>query len=223
MPRAAQQRRLPLSGSEPVCTKAPYGLPKTIIRNNCFAYAVQHLAKSGTPYKLQPGNLSGLKGIDFNLTSCHPALKRTLQDLVRTGKGYQESMDKSCKEGYAKIALMLSKGNDFHFIRQNGSVVYPAEANETRKSIAAKFKVPISKVLVKKKTPLKAGDVVRIVDAGVWSHKRGTYYPPSLYDAKQKLIFDPRKANFDYGSLHYNKFCSSFCVKQKPCNRKKKM
>ena len=210
-------KKLPLSGSEPTCTRAPYSLKSTVPRNNCYSYAVQHLSRTGTPKKLQPGNLSGLEGVNFNLQTCHPAFTRVMKDLVATKRGYMTAMETPCRTGFGKIALMLSRGNDFHFIRQNGDVVYPVEAGETLQSIARKFRVPRANV-----TPLGTTmKKVRVVGAGVWSHKRGTAYPPTLYDAKGQVIFDPRKANFDYGYLNYNRYCSSFCVKQKPCSRKK--
>jgi len=212
----ARQKRLPLSGSEPVCTKAPYSSAGGVKRNNCYAYAIQHFSKKGTPYKLQPGNLSSKKGIDFNLNTCHPALKRVIEDLVATGRGYKEDIEKPCTPGFAKIALMLSKGNDFHFLRQNGDIIYPLEAGDTMDSVATKFNVPLNAVTKVGKTK------VRVKDSGVWSHKRGTAYSPTLYNAKGHVIFDPREANLDYGYLNYDKFCSSFCVKQRPCTKKKK-
>ncbi len=36
---------------------------------------------------------------------------------------------------------------------------------------------------------------------------------PLLTDAKGKAITDPRKASRDYPGLNYEKYCSSFCVK----------
>lgn len=175
--------------------------------------------------KLQPGNLSGHAGVDFPLDTCHPAKKRALEDIVARKLGYEESLDVPCAKGYGKIVLQLAKNNDFHFLRQNGDVLYPVEDGETRDSIAKKFRVPVDNVVMKSglapKRSLKPGQVVRIVDANVWSGKRGTAFPPSLYDAKGNIIFDPRKANFDYGDLNYTKVCSAFCVKQKPCKKTK--
>lgn len=215
--------KLPTSGSEPTCTKAPYGTKSGVISANCYQYALQH-----TPMiryrKLQPGNLSGSEGIDFPLDTCHPAKKRVLEDIVKQKLGYEESLDVPCAKGFAKIVLQLAKGTDFHFLRQNGDVVYPVEKNETRASVAKKFRVPLTRVLLRNgkdpKRPLKHGQLVRIVGANVWSGKRGTAYPPSLYDAKGNIIFDPRKSNFNYGDLNYTKVCAAFCVKQKPCKKK---
>jgi len=212
-PKKFRVKKLPLSGSEPTCTRAPYSLRSTVPRNNCYAYAVQHLTKTGPSFKLQPGNLSGLQGTDFDLETCHPALKRVVRDLLVSKKGYKVDMDSPCKKGYGKIALLLSKNMDFHFLRQNKDVVYPMEPGDTLASVARKFRVPRSAV-----TRL-SGTKVRVVGAGVWSHKRGTAFAPTLYDARGNLIFDPRRANFNYGSLNYTTVCSSFCVKQKPCSR----
>lgn len=217
MPGNALKNKTPVSGSEPTCTKKPYGTKRGTISANCYQYAIQYASMK--PYrKLQPGNLSGNEGVNFNLSSCHPAKKRVIQDIVNKKRGYESTLDTPCSKGFAKIALLLSKDNDFHFLRQNGDIMYIIEANETRESIAKKFKVPLENVRGK---ALKQGQKVRIVDANVWSHKRGTAFPPSLYDAAGKVIFDPRKSNFNYGDLNYSKVCSAFCVKQKPCHRKK--
>jgi hypothetical protein len=213
------KQKTPISGSEPTCTKRPYGTPKGTISANCYAYAIQHAALKPN-YKLQPGNLSDQKNINFNLSTCHPAKQRVIDDIVKKKRGYETPMDTPCSKGFAKIALLLSKNNDFHFIRQNGDILYVVEKGDTIESLAKKFKV--QKENIKGKNPLKIGHSVRITNANVWSHKRGTAFPPTLYDARGNVIFDPRKSNFNYGSLNYNKICSCFCVKQKPCRRKKK-
>jgi hypothetical protein len=188
-------------------------LSSTVPRNNCYAYAIQHLSQNGTPYKLQPGDLSGLKNTDFSLATCHPAHARILRDLVTRKRGYQVPPDAPCKQGYGKIALMLSPSTDYHLLRLNKDVVYPLERGETVQRVATKFRVPVRNVV-----PMTKGRV-RVKDAWVYSHKRGLAYPPTLYDAKGKMIFDPRTANLDYGDLNYSRYCSSFCVKQKPCAR----
>lgn len=50
--------------------------------------------------------------------------------------------------------------------------------------------------------------------SGVWSHKRGWSTPPLLRDAKGKVVWDPVRANRNYGDLNYKRYCSSFCVKK---------
>lgn len=214
--------KLPASGSEPTCTKAPFGTTRGTISANCYQYAIQHMAMEKY-HKLQPGNLSGHAGIDFPLTTCHPAKQRVIEDIVARKLGYEAKLDAPCVKGYAKIVLQLAKNNDFHFLRQNGDVLYPVESSETRETIAKKFRVPIEQVVLKTgsipKTTFKNGQVIRIIGANVWSGKRGTAFPPSLYDARGKIIFDPRTANFNYGDLNYNKICSAFCIKQKPCKK----
>lgn len=211
MPRL---RKLPTSGSEPTFTKAPFGTPSGIRSNNCTAYSYQHVSKR-PGFKLQPGELAGLKN-DFSLASCSPAIRRVLADLASKRKGYRESMTTPCRKGYAKIALMLDKNTDYHFLRQNGDIVYPPAPGETRTSIALKFRVPTTRVVP------SPGGAYRIRRANVWSHKRGlSPEGPTLYDAKGRSIIDPRKADFDYGDYDYETFCAAFCVKQKPCPKKK--
>jgi hypothetical protein len=209
--------KLPVSGSEPTFTRKPYGTPAGIVSGNCYPYSVQHALKRN--YKLQPGDLSKSPG-NFNLSTCHPAKQRVIDDFVANGNGYETTACGTCCTGYAKIALLLSKDNDFHFLRQNGDIVYTVEHGETRTSIAKKFRVPVSSIVAYPKNATKSMKCVRVISANVWSHKRGLAFPPEIYDAKGNIIFDPRRANFDYGDLNYNKICSFFCVKQKKkCSR----
>lgn len=58
----------------------------------------------------------------------------------------------------------------------------------------------------------------RLNDEGYWTHKPG-YKPSTAYDADNKLILDPEKANRKYGELHYTDFCGYVCV---PRDYKKK-
>lgn len=54
----------------------------------------------------------------------------------------------------------------------------------------------------------------RMHRSGVWSHKRGHATPPLIHDASGKVIWDPLKADRNYGSLDYRKFCGAFCVRR---------
>ena len=49
--------------------------------------------------------------------------------------------------------------------------------------------------------------------ANVFSHKRGWATGPLLKDARGNMIKDPRTSSRDYSTLNYDKYCSSFCVK----------
>jgi hypothetical protein len=206
-------RKLPVSGSEPTFTYRPYGTPSGITSANCYAYAVQHALKNN--FKLQPGNLSKRPG-DFDLATCHPAKQRVIDDFVERGTGYETTACGTCGPGYSKICLLLSKDNDFHFLRQNGDVIYRMGATETREGVAKKFRVPRANVVPYPRTGSVApGKCVRVIAANVWSHKRGLAFGPELVDARGNIIVDPRYADFDYGDLNYDRICSFFCVRQK--------
>jgi hypothetical protein len=209
-----KQNKLPLSGSEPTCTCKPFGTKLGIESSNCWQYALQW-CKMKEGHKLQPGELSGNES-NTNLSSCTAVRRKVLRDLSTVTKGYVEKCDTPCKQGYAKIALVLARNNDYHFLRQNKDVLWKIRPKiDTKESVAKLFRVPVSSVV---KTG--NGTTFRVKNAGVWSHKRGTAFPPSLVDAKNNIIFDPRKANLSYGfGLDYNKFCDCFCVQQrKPCS-----
>lgn len=206
--------KTPVSGSEPTATKEPFGTALGIRSNNCTAYSYQQYSTE-PGFKLQPGNLAGLYS-DFSLKTCSPGTRRVLADLQQAKLGYQAEPDDRCKTGYSKIMLLLAPDADYHFIRQNGDVMYDVQPGQTLQSIAQLFRVPKKRVILSAN-----GKTARVVKANVWSHKRGTAFGPELWDAKGQLIMDPRKSSFDYGDYNYRKYCSSFCIKQKPCNKTK--
>lgn len=213
MPRQASANGNPRpSGAEPVCKHNVFSSENGIPRNNCYAYALQIGSRKGPyNYKLQPGDLSTKKY--FTLASCNDVRDRVLDDLKVIGGYRVRSLDEPCTKNHYLIALILSKERDYHFLLFHKDIRYIAEEGESRRSIASKFKVPLGNV--QHKASYKAGTVVTIKDARVFSHKRGTAYPPTLLDSKGKIIKDPRKSTFNYGYLNYNTFCTFFCVKRR--------
>jgi hypothetical protein len=211
-----KNKKLPMSNSEPLFTCAPFGSSKYIHRTNCYSYAIGRLKRRAESNKLQPGNLSGDLGTDFSLSTCHPAATRARNDLRASKMGCEIDINAKCPVGYSKAILMLDKNSDYHFYRQNGDVLYGVKQNDTKASIAAMFRVPCSSVVTTcaKGQKLQVGDCVRVLKTGVFSHKRGTAYGPSLYDASNNLIFDPRFSDNNYDGLNYDVYCSSFCVKR---------
>jgi len=195
-----------LTGSELACTR--FKNRGDLYRANCYAFAINHICKRYG--KLQPGQLSGVYKPTNSLSTCTSVTKRLEEDLRRIGFHKIRNSKCKCPDGYYKICLILSPDNDYHFLRQSGDVLYPADDGESRAQIAKKFRVPIKNV-----TPLKQRrGVYRVRDSGVWCHKRG-YSKVTLLDANEKLIFDPRKASFNYGLINYNKICKFYCVKSR--------
>jgi hypothetical protein len=102
------------------------------------------------------------------------------------------------------IAAYLSpgKGNsdrtDFHFTRR---VSLDVVANAW--------------VHFKKKTPKETHlELVTKLPKYVHIHQRGwSSGGPLLYDASNRLIIDPKKVDFNYGSVNYSLFCGLFIVK----------
>ncbi len=195
-----------LSGAELACEKFP---ESDLFKANCYAFAINHVCKNEG--KLQPGQLSGKYNAGQNtLKNCQSVKKRLECDLELLG--YKKLSRGSCKcpPGHYKICLILSPGDDYHFLRQSGDVYYAAERDETKQTIARKFKVDESCVTRCKK---RGENVYLVKHSGVWAHKRG-YSRVTLCDASGNLIFDPAKANFDYGLICYNKLCQFYCVKK---------
>ena len=135
-------------------------------------------------------------------------------------KVYKVKANEKCKKGYYKVMMFVSPGRptnyirqgDFHFYKQHGVVEYKIKTGDTIVSVAKFFKVPESRV--KRAGAFKVGKRV-IFKANVFSHKRGWATGPLLTDARGKSITDPRKASRNYPGLNYERYCSSFCVKDR--------
>lgn len=206
---------LPLSGSESTFTNRRWGTSTGIGNNNCYAYAVGDYES----YRMQksiPGDRSGLSNGNHNYTHCTGLPNRVVSD--NPVKVYRAEATEKCKKGYFKIMMFVSPGRptnyirqgDFHFYKQHGVVEYKIKPGDTIKSVSKFFKVPESRI--QKGGTFKVGKRI-IFKANVFSHKRGWATGPLLTDAKDKMIKDPRKASRNYPGLNYERYCSSFCVK----------
>ena len=208
-------RALPLSGSESRYTNRRWSTPTGIGNNNCYAYAVGDY-ESYRWQKSIPGDRSGLSNGNHNYTHCTGLPGRVISDNPK--KIYRAGADEKCKKGYFKVMMFVSPGRptnyirqgDFHFYKQHGVIEYKVKPGDTMKAVSKFFKVPESRI--KKGGMFKVGKRV-LFRANVFSHKRGWATGPLLTDAKGRAITDPRKASRDYPGLNYEKYCSSFCVK----------
>jgi len=63
-----------------------------------------------------------------------------------------------------------------------------------------------------KKSLLTPGKIIEF-KCNLWAHKQGWGTRPILVDAKGKTIYDPRKANRNYGRLNYSQLCGVYCVR----------
>ena len=210
-------RPLPLSGTENRFTNRRWGSPKGIGNNNCYAYAVGDY-ESYRWQKSIPGDRSGLSNGHHTYTHCKGLPGRVISDNPK--RVYRANANDKCKKGYFKVMMFVSPGRpmnyirqgDFHFYKQHGVVEYKIKPGDTIARVAKFFKVPESRI--KRAGQFKVGKRI-IFKANVFSHKRGWATGPLLTDAKGKAITDPRKASRDYPGLNYEKYCSSFCVKDR--------
>ena len=208
---------LPLGGSESRFTNSRWGTTTGIGNNNCYAYAVGDYEA----YRWQksiPGDRSGLSNRNHNYTHCTGLPNRVVSDNPK--KVYKVKANEKCKKGYYKVMMFVSPGRptnyirqgDFHFYKQHGVVEYKIKTGDTIVSVAKFFKVPESRV--KRAGAFKVGKRI-IFKANVFSHKRGWATGPLLTDARGESITDPRKASRNYPGLNYERYCSSFCVKDR--------
>ena len=210
-------KRLPLSGSEKRYTTRFWGSETGVNNNNCYAYAVGDYEA----YRWQksiPGDRSGLSDNYHTYTNCRTLPQRVISD--NPTKVYRAKANERCKKGYYKVMMFVSPGRptnyirqgDFHFYKQHGVIEYKIKPGDTISSVAKFFKVPESRI--KKGGTFKVGK--RIIFRGnIFSHKRGWATGPLLTDARGKVIIDPRKASRNYPGLNYERYCSSFCVKDR--------
>lgn len=215
----AKTNKIPVQGCPPVYTDQLYSTASERLSNNCYSYSLA-LLQHERGSKLQPGQLSG--------NSNAPVTCKALEPLVlRDGKqgGWIRSAEwgEKCPKGWYRICLLVSPGKklnggidnnssfqDYHFVRQNGSVMYSLKSGETLSSVAKRFRVP------RKNVQCLGRPHCIIKRSGTWSHKRGLASGALLEDATGKdLIFDPRAANWDFQDYNYNKTCCCFFVKRR--------
>jgi hypothetical protein len=200
-----------MSGSEPLYSDLEYGTPRGKGNNNCYAYVLGSYKLNGG-IKLQPGNLSHQTS-NRVASSCAFLKDRALKDNKARGI-YKADPARKCRKGFYKIMSVIDKGTDYHWYVQNGDLLYRMRPGDTLASVAQDFKVPRSSIVAR--APVRTGDVIFVKKAGVWSHKQGLATGPLLHDSRGKVIFDPRTASRNYGSLNYRTYCNTFCVKDVP-------
>ena len=207
----------PTSGGEHTFTTRKWGGKVGKNNNNCYAYAVNDFQRYRS-WKSQPGERADLRA-NGKYIKCGTLPKLVVADNPK--QVYIVKGGTKCKPDYYKVMLFIAsckKNNymchgDFHFYKQHSKAEYKVKAGDTHESIARFFKVPVGRVK-RAATTLKPGRVV-VFKAEFFSHKRGWATGPLVVGAKGKLIRDPRKISRDYPGLKYDKYCSSFCVKNK--------
>jgi hypothetical protein len=110
-------------------------------------------------------------------------MKSDVPTIIKT------TFDAKCPAGMSKIALVVDKGEDYHYYRQDaldeGTEAYLRSLGFKDKGIA------------------------------LWSHKDGSN-KVKRYDALKRPIFNPQTASRDYrwqgSDLNYEDFCGFYCV-----------
>lgn len=86
----------------------------------------------------------------------------------------------------------------------NGNI--NSNTNLSNRALAANKKRANNKTSI-----LTPGKIIEF-KCNLWAHKQGWGTRPILVDADGKTIYDPRKANRNYGSLNYSQLCGVYCV-----------
>lgn len=122
----------PTSGAEPAKVAHILNKSKAYLEtNNCLSYAIrgnkinmdlvkQCMGKNGCNANFeQPGAASGKRKAMRNetLRTCPVVKSLTKSDL--SGDFIESSFQKKCQKGYSKVALVVDKGTDYHWYRQD--------------------------------------------------------------------------------------------------------
>jgi hypothetical protein len=181
--------------------------------NNCYAWAIDHFSPS-TDEKLQPGDLSNPRGKAMSL-KCSSLVSRVAADLG--SRAYKVPAAGQCKPGYYKIFPFIAPDKDYHWYRSHKDLLYRVDAADpsTATSLAKRMGLKKSQFLVPDGGKLRAGEMIFVKNANLWSHKRGFATGPLLKDACGKFIRDPQKACRNYGGDYdYKEACTAFCVRK---------
>jgi len=222
-------------GGEPPYLPSEWNNSSGLTTHNCYSYAINDLhrgpRKFGKPQpswykKLSAAATGGLPRRNYKL-SCVDMEKGVKADNPKTIKFL------SLKKGehfvpapnHYKAFLMVSPGNDFHFARQDNRMlkVYKhlslkADAVLPKKQFIAKV-LRLSKKLIPEIYSLIPATATSPIAklrfmfryAKTWSHKPGAGKVTDR-DASGNLIFNPLKANWDFGSINYSQPCKFFTV-----------
>lgn len=188
---------------------------KGVKRGNCYSSSMLNCSGS-EGYKRQPGESSGMPLLqDVGPKACPALVSRVIRD--NSDNIYLADPSEKCAPGHYKVMMFAGSNvrgdqNDYHFFRQARNVKTRIKRPESVLSLANRFKVSPSQVQAPN-DPLRVGDVVRIVNANVFTHKPGLT-AQRLDDSCGKIIRDPRAACRAAGDINYSTLCSSFCMKR---------
>lgn len=200
--------------------KRVFGIPD-VMKANCYVFALAPRFIIGgyhqnRTYKARPGDkCKKWRNAPFDFNDCKKFIQRILCDNIQhvrkiPSKNYKRVYNSHVKRGHHLMAAVLSPGidTDFHFLRRVpvASIIdkWPYFKRQMKRNgkhhVIHKFVNMVNKT----NTPY------------LWIHQRGwSRGGPIIYDAKDNLIFDPKKGNYDYGGLNYKTFCGIFEVESR--------
>ena len=203
---------LKISGIAPEAMFIPDG-----VKANCYLFALAPKIGVGgyanRMSKSRPGDKcphNKLKNMSFS--DCRDINSRVTCDnksnVRKLASNFKQVNISNIKDRSGKhlMIAVLSPGyngtsQDFHFLRRIN--VYDVHPKILKKIVI--------------NSPMKTrNQLYRFMKNGgnnVWFHQRGwSHGGPLMYDAKNNLITNPKKSNFNYGRLNYSKTCGLFNV-----------
>ena len=206
---------LKIGGIAPEAMFIPNG-----VKANCYLFALApKIGKGGYANRMnksRPGDKcphNKLRSMSF--TNCQDINSRVTCDNKTTVKkissNFKHVKTEKIKDKFGNhlMIAVLSPGyngtsQDFHFLRRiNVYDVHPRIMKNIVMNSPSKTKNQLYNFM-------KNGG------KNVWFHQRGwSDGGPLMYDAKNNLITNPKKSNFNYGRLNYSKTCGLFNVRSR--------
>jgi hypothetical protein len=222
-PRPKPAKGLPLSGYEPLFNPTIWDTPEGIAHSNCYSYGLNDYSSTRVE-KAMPG-ARARRTSSMDVTKCGELRRRLLADNPKSV--YAVKPMTKCQKEYFKMMMFVDstggsdKMGDFHFYKQHRDVMYKVLPGDTVAKIARFFKVPAATLqnMTSESLRVKAGDLLMVPNANVWSHKLGHATGALLKDSCGRVIKDPRKACRKY-SYNYDTLCGAYCVKKNRAHSK---
>ena len=220
---------------------APYGTVG-VYHDNCYDYAFD-LNNPRSTNKDVPGNMSNRKAWGLDFKSCTGIAERVLADykglaykvmnFVAPHGGdfhwykqifrvvYKTRAASTNFLGKRRPADTVQGLAKFFRVPQNvirtayKRATRPSSANNGRIATNANRELRSLNGLNEVPDPdgtLKAGRLM-VIPVRLWAHKQGFGAGPVIVDASGKTIANPRRADRNYGTLNYSRFCSAYCVR----------
>ena len=191
------------------------------VKGNCYVFGLGPNKGDGgysanRVLKARPGDKCArrdccFRGIPFDFDNCDELARRVVCDNPNSVRKLRKnvSLSKTLAPGNHMMCSMLSSTGqqDFHFARRFALSDLSAKELLAYKQSAPEPAASELRALLEKSQRSST-------PCYIWLHQRGWMScGPVIHDAKNRLITDIRRSDFNYGDLNYETICSFFAVR----------